>query len=81
MPRDKTANHIKIMAAAKDEFMDFGFEKSSMRGISKRCGITAAGIYRHCVDKEDLFHQIVFPAVERINHWLDAHTTRYWEIR
>ena len=57
--------------------MDFGFEKSSMRGISKRCGITAAGIYRHCVDKEDLFHQIVFPAVERINHWLDAHTTRY----
>lgn len=77
MPRDKTANHIKIMAAAKDEFMDFGFEKSSMRGISKRCGITAAGIYRHCVDKEDLFHQIVFPAVERINHWLDAHTTRY----
>ena len=60
MPRDKTANHIKIMNAAKDEFMEFGFDKSSMRSISRRCGVTAAGIYRHCTDKEDLFNQIVF---------------------
>ena len=42
MPRDKTANHIKIMAAAKAEFMEFGFEKSSMRSIADRCGMTAA---------------------------------------
>ena len=77
MPRDKTANHIKIMNAAKDEFMEFGFDKSSMRSISRRCGVTAAGIYRHCTDKEDLFNQIVFPSVERINNWLDAHIARY----
>ena len=77
MPRDKTANHIKIMAAAKAEFMEKGFDKSSMRSISKRCGMTAAGIYRHCVDKEDLFDQIVSPAVARINAWLDAHVARY----
>ena len=79
MPRDKTANHIKIMAAAKAEFMEKGFDKSSMRSISKRCGMTAAGIYRHCVDKEDLFDQIVAPAVDRINAWLDAHVARYAE--
>ena len=77
MPRDKTANHIKIIAAAKAEFMEKGFDKSSMRSISKRCGMTAAGIYRHCVDKEDLFDQIVAPAVDRINAWLDAHVARY----
>ena len=77
MPRDKTANHIKIMAAAKAEFMEFGFEKSSMRSIADRCGMTAAGIYRHCADKEDLFDQIVSPAVERINAWIDAHVARY----
>ena len=79
MPRDKTANHIKIMAAAKAEFMEKGFDKSSMRSISKRCGMTAAGIYRHCVDKEDLFDQIAAPAVDRINAWLDAHVARYAE--
>lgn len=77
MPRDKTANHIKIMAAAKAEFMEFGFEKASMRSIADRCGMTAAGIYRHCTDKEDLFDQIVSPAVERINAWIDAHVARY----
>ena len=77
MPRDKTANHIKIIAAAKAEFMEMGFDKSSMRGIAERCGMTAAGIYRHCVDKEDLFDQIVSPAVARINAWLDAHVARY----
>ena len=79
MPRDKTANHIKIMAAAKAEFMEMGFDKSSMRSIAERCGMTAAGIYRHCVDKEDLFDQIVAPAVDRINAWLDAHVARYAE--
>ena len=77
MPKDKTANHIKIMAAAKAEFMEKGFDKSSMRSISKRCGMTAAGIYRHCVDKADLFDQIVAPAVDRINAWLNAHIARY----
>ena len=77
MPRNKTANHIKIIAAAKAEFMAMGFDKSSMRSISKRCGMTAAGIYRHCVDKADLFDQIVAPAVDRINAWLDVHVARY----
>ena len=77
MPRDKTANHIKIIAAAKAEFMEMGFDKSSMRSIAECCGMTAAGIYRHCVDKADLFDQIVAPAVDRINAWLDAHVARY----
>ena len=48
-----------------------------MRSIADRCGMTAAGIYRHCRDKEDLFDQIVSPAVERINEWIDAHVARY----
>ena len=52
MPRDKTENHIKIMAAAKEEFLEKGYEKASMRSIADRCGMTAAGIYRHCKDKE-----------------------------
>ena len=77
MPRDKTANHAKIMAAARNEFMEVGYDKSSMRSIAERCGMTAAGLYRHCIDKEDLFDQIVSPAVERINKWIDAHIARY----
>ena len=77
MPRDKTANHIKILKAAREEFMEVGYEKASMRSIGSRCGMTAAGIYRHCRDKEDLFDQLVAPAVERIHAWLDGHIHRY----
>ena len=34
MPRDKTANHHKIMEAAKEEFMEKGYEKASMRAAA-----------------------------------------------
>lgn len=77
MPRDKSATHIKVMAAAHDEFLEFGYEKASMRSVGERCGLTAAGIYRHCRDKEDLFEQLVFPAVERLNTWMKDHVDRY----
>ena len=77
MPRDKTANHIKLMGAARQEFLECGFEKASMRSIGERCGLTAAGIYRHCRNKEDLFDQLVMPFVQRIDEWLNAHIARY----
>ena len=77
MPKDKTASHVRIMAAARDEFMEFGFEKASMRRVGERCGLTAAGLYRHCRDKEDLFDQLVAPAIERLKSWMDTHLTKY----
>ncbi|MCR5323967.1 MAG: TetR/AcrR family transcriptional regulator [Lachnospiraceae bacterium] len=80
MPRDKTENHIKIMAAAKEEFLEYGYEKASMRGIADRCGLTAAGIYRHCKDKEDLFCQLVSPSEEKLKKWAGGHLRRYEEL-
>ena len=77
MPKDKTASHVRVMAAARDEFMEFGFEKASMRRVGERCGLTAAGLYRHCRDKEDLFEQLVAPAIERLRSWMDTHLTKY----
>ncbi len=79
MPRDKTVNHIKIMKAAKEEFMEKGYEKASMRGIADRCGLTAAGLYRHCRDKEDLFSQLVLPAENNLKAWAKDHMSRYEE--
>lgn len=77
MPRDKTASHIRLMAAAREEFLAYGYEKASMRSIGQRCGLTAAGLYRHCRDKEDLFDQLVSPSVQRLNTWLQDHVARY----
>ena len=77
MPKDKTASHIKVMAAAKKEFIEYGFEKASMRRVGERCSLTAAGLYRHCRDKEDLFDQLVAPAIERLRSWMDTHLAKY----
>ncbi len=79
MPKDKTANHIRLMAAARQEFLELGYEKASMRSIGARCGLTAAAIYRHCRDKEDLFDRLVRPCVERMEAWMEAHVARYMD--
>jgi len=76
MPRDKTATHLKVLAAAREEFMEYGYEKASMRRIGQRCQMTAAGLYRHCRDKADLFGELVLPSINRINDWIDAHISR-----
>ena len=77
MPKDKTASHARVLAAAREEFLAYGFEKASMRRVGERCSLTAAGLYRHCRDKEDLFDQLVSPAIERIRSWMDTHLTKY----
>lgn len=79
MPRDKSASHARVLAAARAEFLEQGFEQASMRRIGERCGMTAAGIYRHCRDKADLFEQLVAPAVDRLYGWLAGHVGRYME--
>ena len=38
--------------------------------------MTAAGLYRHCRDKADLFREIVEPSVQRIEDWIQAHIAR-----
>ncbi len=51
-----------------------------MRRIGERSGMTAAGLYRHCRDKADLFREIAEPSVQRIEEWIKAHIAR-WETR
>lgn len=77
MPKDKTASHVRVIAAAREEFTEYGYEKASMRRVGERCGFTAAGLYRHCRDKEDLFDQLAAPAVDRLNDWMNAHLSKY----
>ena len=48
-----------------------------MRSIGARCGLTAAGIYRHCRDKEDLFEQLVSTAAEKVDQWIEGHIAGY----
>ena len=64
MPIDKTANHEKIVAAAKKEFLTYGFTDASMRHIAEEAGMSASGLYKHFVSKEEMFSALVEPAYQ-----------------
>ena len=64
MPIDKTANHEKIIAAAKKEFLTYGFTDASMRHIAEEVGMSASGLYKHFASKEEMFSALVEPAYQ-----------------
>ena len=64
MPIDKTENHEKIVAAAKKEFLTFGFTDASMRRIAAAAGMSASGLYKHFASKEEMFSALVEPAYQ-----------------
>ncbi len=64
MPIDKTANHEKIIAAAKNEFLTYGFNDASMRRIAAAAGMSASGLYKHFTSKEEMFSALVEPAYQ-----------------
>ena len=55
MPKDKTGTPQKILPASMEEFLEKGFEGATMRSVAEKAGITAAGLYRHFLDKETMF--------------------------
>lgn len=73
MPRDKTKTYEKILPAAREEFLEKGFEQASMRSIAAKVGMSAAGLYRHFEDKEALFAALVEPAIKACEKWYCAH--------
>lgn len=76
MPKDKTESHNRIIPAARQEFLEKGFQGASTRSIAARAGITSGGLYRHFRDKEDMFSALVEPALAQARAWMDAHMRR-----
>ncbi len=79
MPRDKKVSHQKVLEAAKKEFLEKGFEGASIRKIGANAGMTSAGLYRHCKDKEDLFNQVVEPMLQEMNKRIEHHKKMSYE--
>jgi AcrR family transcriptional regulator len=64
MVRDKSGHHEKIIAAAQQEFMTYGFTDASMRRIADAAGMSASGLYKHFPGKEEMFAALVEPACQ-----------------
>lgn len=79
MPKDKTASHIQVMAAVKEEFLEKGFDGASVRSIAARAGMSAAGLYRHYPNKEAMFEDLVQPLIREMDAWTQHHKEQSYE--
>ena len=58
----------RIIASAKEEFLENSYEKSSMRNIASKSNITVGNLYRYFKSKEELSSFIVGPTLQKIQN-------------
>ncbi len=56
--RERTETREKILEAAREMFVEHGYEQTTMRGIAKRIEYTPTAIYHHFKDKESMLAEI-----------------------
>ena len=56
----------KILETAKREFLERGFQGTSMRRIASLAGVTTGALYGYFASKEDIFDSLVKDAYETV---------------
>jgi AcrR family transcriptional regulator len=72
--RDKETKNL-LLKAAKEEFLEYGYQKASLRNICKKAGVTTGALYFFFHDKEDLFASIVEPMANAVRTMILEHTS------
>lgn len=57
----------QILAGALELFRRQGYDRTSLREISERLGISKSGLYHHFEAKDDLISSLVGPLLDRIH--------------
>lgn len=63
----------QLLLCAKEEFMQKGFMKASLRNICKQAGVTTGALYFFFKDKDDLFCNVVGNMLKRLEVVLKEH--------
>ncbi len=61
----------RIIDAAREEFLDRGFEKASIRTITSRAKTAKSNLYNYFKDKDDLFRAVLEPTTTKIRAGLE----------
>lgn len=67
----------RIIAAARIEFLQHGYEKASIRTITARAGTSKSNIYNYFRDKDNLFCSVVEPVLLKIGRGLELSENFY----
>lgn len=80
MPRNKNDSHEKIMKAAMEEFLEYGFMDASMRRIAGKVDMTVSALYKHFPSKEDMFSALVEPVCSKFRSLYEINETEQFEM-
>lgn len=72
MGEDK-ATREKLLASAKEEFLEKGYMKASLRTICKKAGVTTGALYFFFQDKEDLLKNLVEEPLRGLSRIMQEH--------
>lgn len=61
------STRTRIQAVALALFTEQGYEKTSLREIAERLGVTKAALYYHFKSKDDIVNGLVMDRIERLN--------------
>lgn len=64
--KDEKETKEKLLLCAKQEFMEKGYAKASLRNICKNAGVTTGALYFFFKDKEDLFATLVQVPLDKL---------------
>ena len=67
----RTDTRSRVQAVALELFAEQGYEKTSLREIAERLGVTKAALYYHFKSKEDIVHSLTDDYFAEIDDLLD----------
>jgi AcrR family transcriptional regulator len=56
--QDIEGTKTRLLAEARDLYLETGFARFSLREVARRVGVSAAAVYRHYDSKEALLHEV-----------------------
>lgn len=65
----------RIIDVAREEFLENGFEKASIRAITTRAKTSKSNLYNYFKDKDQLFYSVLEPTIVRIYQGLEVART------
>lgn len=74
VPRVKSDTKAEIREVALELFARQGFDKTSLREIAERLGLTKAALYYHYPSKSELLHAIVNPLMDDLGALVERHS-------
>lgn len=67
------ATREKLLASAREEFLEKGYMKASLRTICKKAGVTTGALYFFFQDKEDLLKNLVEEPLGGLSRIIQEH--------